>query len=75
MSLVSSKELQVFHVLTSHQVADLLTKPLSNSHHAFLLDKIDIWSPSSILWGRADSLSIHKHVTSPHPKIKHQISF
>ena len=40
--LVASKELQVSHVSTSHQLADLLTKPLSHSCHAFLLDKIGV---------------------------------
>jgi len=55
--LVASKELQVFHVPTSHQLADLLTKPLSHSRHAFLLDNR---SPSSILRGRVESLSIHR---------------
>jgi len=58
--LVVSKELQVSHVPTSHQLADLLTKPLPHSHHAFLLDKIDVRSPSSILRARVDSLSINK---------------
>jgi len=40
--LVASKEVQLSHVPTSHQLADLLTKPLSHSRHAFLLDKIGI---------------------------------
>jgi len=57
--LVASKELQLSHVPTSHQLTDLLTKPLSHSRHAFLLDKIGVRSPSSIR-GRVDSLSIHQ---------------
>jgi len=58
--LVASKELQVSHMPTSYQLADLLTKSLSHSRHAFLLDKIGIRSPSSILKGCVDSLSIHQ---------------
>jgi len=59
--LVASKELQVSHVPTSHQLAYLLTKPLSHSLHACLLDKIGVRSPSYILRGCVDSLSIrHK---------------
>jgi len=45
---------------TSHQLVDLLTTSLSHSRHAFLLDKIDVQSPSSILWGCVDSLSIRQ---------------
>jgi len=62
--LVASKELQVSHVPTSHQLADILTKPLSHSRHAFLLDKIGVRSPSSILQGCVDSLFIHQKQSS-----------
>ena len=55
--LVASKELQVSHVPIGHKLAYLLTKPLSHSHHAFLLDKIDVRSPSSIL--EVCRLSLH----------------
>jgi len=58
--LVASKEFQVSHVPTSHQLADLLTKPLSHSSHVFFLDKIGVRSPFSILRGGVDSLSINK---------------
>jgi len=47
--LAASKELQVFYVSTSHQLAYILTKPLSYFCHAFLLDMIGVRSPSSIL--------------------------
>ena len=50
--LVAGKELTVFHVPTSHQLADLLAKPLSHFRHAFLLDKIGVRSPTTILRGR-----------------------
>jgi len=46
-NLVASKELQVSHVSTSCQLADLLTKYSSHSRHAFFLDKIGVRSPSS----------------------------
>lgn len=37
--LVATKQLYVSHVPTSHQLADLLMKPLSSSRHEFLKDK------------------------------------
>jgi len=58
--LVASKELQMSHVSTSHQLADILTKAQSHSSHAFFLDKIDVLSPSSILQARVYSLFIHQ---------------
>jgi len=57
--LVASKELQVSHVPTNHQLVSLLTKFLSHSHHAFILNKIDVRSPSSILRGPIGTLFIH----------------
>jgi len=57
--LVAYKELQVSHVPTSHQLVDLLTKPLSHSRYAFFLDKIGVRSSSSILRGSVDSLPIN----------------
>jgi len=58
--LVASKELQVSHMPTSHQLADLFTKSLSHSCHAFRLDKIGVRSSSYILRGRVDFLSINQ---------------
>lgn len=40
--LVADKQLNVSHVPTSHQLADLLTKPLSSSRHNFLKNKIGV---------------------------------
>jgi len=62
--LVASKELQVSHVATSHQLANLFIKPLSHSRHAFLLDKIGVRYPSSILREHVDSLFIHQKQSS-----------
>jgi len=58
--LVVSKEFQVSHAPISHQLVDLLTKPLSHSRHAFLLDNIGVQSLFSILRGRVDSLFINQ---------------
>lgn len=51
----NKNELQVSHVPSSHQIADLLTKPLSQVRHQFLTKKIGVVDPSSILRGRIDS--------------------
>ncbi|PNX86761.1 putative copia-type protein, partial [Trifolium pratense] len=55
--LVAKKELQVSHVPSSHQLADLLTKPLSRTRHQFLTSKIGVVEPSSILRGRKGAIS------------------
>lgn len=55
--LVAKKELQVSHVPSSHQLADLLTKPLSRSRHEFLTSKIGVVEISSILRGRKGVIS------------------
>lgn len=49
--LVAENKLTVSHVPTSHQLADLLTKPLSASRHKFLKDKIGVIEDASILRG------------------------
>ena len=55
--LVFEKKLQVSHVPTSHQLADLLTKPLSATRHDFLKDKIGVLKDTSILRGRIGVLN------------------
>jgi hypothetical protein len=55
--LVAKKELQVSHVPSSHQLVDLLTKPLSRSRHEFLTSKIGVVEISSILRGRKGVIS------------------
>ena len=55
--LVSDKKLQVSHVPTSHQLADLLTKSLSSVRHHFLKDKIGVIDDTSILRGRVGVLT------------------
>lgn len=57
--LVAKNELQVSHVPSSHQLADLLTKPLSRRQHEFLTSKIGVVDPSSILRGRIGALNSH----------------
>ena len=57
--LVAKNELQVSHVPSSHQLADLLTKPLSRRQHEFLTSKIGVFDPSSILRGRIGALNSH----------------
>ena len=55
--LVAAKKRQVSHVPTSHQLADLLTKPLSSVRHHFLKDKIGVIDDTSILRGRVGVLT------------------
>ncbi|PNX56481.1 putative copia-type protein [Trifolium pratense] len=55
--LVGKKELKVSHVPSSHQLADLLTKPLARNRHDFLTSKIGVVEPSSILRGRKGAIS------------------
>jgi histone deacetylase 1/2 len=55
--LVATKKLQVSHVPTSHQLADLLTKSLSSTRHHFLKDKIGVIEDTSILRGRVGILT------------------
>ncbi|PNY00673.1 retrovirus-related Pol polyprotein from transposon TNT 1-94 [Trifolium pratense] len=55
--LVAKKELQVSHVPSSHQLADLLTKPLSRTRHEFLTSKIGVVEISSILRGHKGAIS------------------
>ncbi|MCI68220.1 cysteine-rich RLK (receptor-like protein kinase) 8, partial [Trifolium medium] len=55
--LVAAKKLQVSHVPTSHQLADLLTKPLSSTRHHFLKDKIGVIEDTAILRGRKGVLT------------------
>ena len=54
--LVSQNKLKVSHVPSSHQLADLLTKPLSVSRHNFLKSKIGVVESASILRGRVGVL-------------------
>jgi hypothetical protein len=54
--LVAKNELHVSHVPSSHQLDDLLTKPLSRTRHQFLTSKIGVVDPSSILRGRIGAL-------------------
>nr|KYP41856.1 Copia protein [Cajanus cajan] len=55
--LVSQNELKVTLVPSSHQLADLFTKPLSSPRHDFLKNKIGVIYSASILWGRVGILS------------------
>nr|KYP55675.1 Copia protein [Cajanus cajan] len=55
--LVAEKKLNVSHVPTSHQLADLLTKPLSSSQHHFLKSKIGVIEDTSILRGHVGVLT------------------
>nr|KYP42598.1 Retrovirus-related Pol polyprotein from transposon TNT 1-94 [Cajanus cajan] len=55
--LVSQNKLKVAHVPSSHQLADLLTKPLSSSRHDFLKNKIGVVDFASILRGHVGILS------------------
>jgi len=50
--LVQKGSLQVHHVHTQDQLADLLTKPLSRQHTELLRHKIGLTDGSSILRGR-----------------------
>ncbi|MCH87526.1 retrovirus-related Pol polyprotein from transposon TNT 1-94, partial [Trifolium medium] len=50
--LVAENKLQVSHVPSSHQFADLLTKPISSPRHNFLKSKIGVIEPSSVLQWR-----------------------
>lgn len=42
---------QLFHVSTSNQLADLLTKPLPGTLHHHLLSKLQVVSPSNLRGG------------------------
>lgn len=55
--LVADKKLHVSHMPTSHQLADLLTKPLSSSRHNFLKANIGVIEAASILRGRVGVLN------------------
>lgn len=55
--LVQSNKLQVLHVPTGSQLADLPTKPLSSSRHLMLTSKIGVLDPSTILRGRVEANS------------------
>ena len=50
--LVAKKILNVQHVHTTHQLADLFTKPLSRQQTEFLRDKIGLSDGSPFLQGR-----------------------
>jgi hypothetical protein len=50
--LVQQGCLQVRHVHTQDQLADLLTKPLSRQRTELLRNKIGLADGSPILWGR-----------------------
>ena len=50
--LVQKGSLQVRHVHTQDQLADLLTKPLSRQRTESLRTNIGLADGSSILWGR-----------------------
>jgi hypothetical protein len=50
--LVAKNILNVQHVHTTDQLADLLTKPLSRQRTDFLRDKIGLFDGSPFLWGR-----------------------
>nr|KYP72066.1 Copia protein [Cajanus cajan] len=50
--LVTNKEIQVHHIPSSHQLADLLTKSLSPTWHSTLMTKIGVLSSTTILRGR-----------------------
>jgi histone deacetylase 1/2 len=52
--LVQANKLQVLHIPTGSQLADLLTKPLSSSRHSSLTSKIGVVDPSTILRGRVE---------------------
>jgi hypothetical protein len=70
--LVAEKKLQVSHVPTSHQLADLLTKPLSSTRHHFLKNKIGVLEDTSILRGLIGVLTqqIDKHSSDDSPPCK-----
>jgi hypothetical protein len=70
--LVAGKKLQVSHVPTSHQLADLLTKPLSSTRHHFPKNKIGVLEDTSILRGRIGVLTqqIDKHSSDDSPTCK-----
>lgn len=55
--LVAKQELAVSHVPSSHQPADLLTKPLGPSRHQWLMSKIRVASSTTILRGRVGVIS------------------
>ncbi|WVZ20441.1 hypothetical protein V8G54_007763 [Vigna mungo] len=55
--LVATKKLHVLHLPSSHQLADLLTKPLSPSRHNYLMNKIGVVCASTILRGRIGVLT------------------
>ncbi|WVY94393.1 hypothetical protein V8G54_033481 [Vigna mungo] len=55
--LVAAKKLHVLHLPSSHQLADLLTKPLSPSRHNYLMNKIGVVCASTILRGRIGVLT------------------
>lgn len=55
--LTTKNQLKVSHVPSSHQLAYLLTKPLTASRHKFLTSKIGVVESSSILQGRIGVLT------------------
>ena len=68
--LVTNKELLVSHVPSSHQLKDLLTKPLSSSWHFFLLDKIGVHCSSTILRGHIGVVNPIEKPVANHIKIE-----
>jgi hypothetical protein len=57
--LVQQNHLQVRHVHTNDQLADLLTKPLSKQRTTLLRNKIGLADGSSILRGRVKEACVH----------------
>lgn len=56
--IIAKGDFKVPHVPSSHQLADLLSLPLSRSRHEFLVSKIDVLNHSSILRGRISISSV-----------------
>lgn len=54
---VAGNQLLVFHIPYNHQLADLLTKPLSTSRHQFLISKIGVIESPSISRGHIGMLT------------------
>ena len=60
--LVEKKFLNVWHVHTNDQLADLLTKPLSRQRTDYLRDKIELSDGSPFLRGRIKETDNFKQV-------------
>jgi hypothetical protein len=60
--LVQQGQMKVQHVITTDQLADCLTKPLSKARHNYLRNKIGVADGTPILRGRVRAISQDKEI-------------